>query len=351
MRIAQTISTILVSGLVAACGGGSTSSTTSTPTASGTPTAAAPGTSTPSTAAPATSTPTTGTSTTISGAAVKGPVINGTVTIRNAATGAVLATTTTNASGSYSASVPFTGDVVVEVNGGTYTDESTNATTTLGTPMKVVLAANGGSVTGVVTPLTTMAYTNAFSAGSAVTSSAFNTAATSLANRFQLTGVNLATTVPNVSVNTTDAYGRTLRAVSRYLQQNNTTLQALVAAPMTNAQLLTFSTSFSAAYNGINGTNITFKFDEGGVTLGGTGSGGGMGTCGVNVKGNVSASGFNVPISFDYCITGIAEGSCSAGNSALNQAVTGQGGVSGGVNLAYTYSATCAAGAIQIKLQ
>jgi hypothetical protein len=347
MRITQSmtrsVSAVLVSGIVAACGGGSSTSATST---------SAPTTSTPVTSSPGASTPgTASSSTTISGSAIKGPVANGTVTIRNAATGAVLATTTTNATGAYSVSVPYSGDVIVEVSGGTYTDEATNATTALSAPMKVVLAANGSNVTGVVTPLTTMAYTNAFATGGAVTSTAFNTAAASLANRFQLTGVNLATTVPNVSVNTTDAYGKTLRAVSKYLQQNNATLQSLVGSTMTNAQLLTFSTSFSAAYNSINDSNVTFKFDEGAVTIGGTGSGGGTGTCGVNVKGSVTASGFTVPINFDYCVTGIAEGSCSTGNSALNQAVAGQGGIAGGVNLAYTYSSACAANAIQVRLQ
>src|SRR5512137_68899 len=61
--------------------------------------------------------------TTISGAAVKGPVSGAIVTVKNAATGAVLGTTTTAVGGAYSLGVPFTGDVVVEVNGGSYTDE------------------------------------------------------------------------------------------------------------------------------------------------------------------------------------------------------------------------------------
>ena len=39
-------------------------------------------------------------------------------------------------------------DVVVEVNGGTYTDEATGASTPLATPLRVVLNANGGSVLG-----------------------------------------------------------------------------------------------------------------------------------------------------------------------------------------------------------
>lgn len=134
------------------------------------------------------------TTTTISGSAVKGPVSGATVTVRNAATGAVLGTTTTGAGGLYSIDISFTGDVLIEVSGGTYTDEATGLATPLSTPLRVVLNANGGAVTGIATPLTTMAYTYALGSGSSVSASAFNTAATTLANQFQLTGVNLATT-------------------------------------------------------------------------------------------------------------------------------------------------------------
>ena len=143
-----------------------------------------------------------GTSTTISGSAVKGPVNNATVTVKNAASGAVLGTTTTSSTGTYTLSVPFSGDVVVEVSDGTYIDEATNATTPLATPMRVVINANGGNVTGVVTPLTTLAYTYAFGTSGAPatpTATAFNAVAANLATQFQLTGVNLATTVPAVT--------------------------------------------------------------------------------------------------------------------------------------------------------
>ena len=107
-------------------------------------------------------TPATPVTTTISGSAVKGPVSGATVTVKNAATGAVLGTTTTGPGGAYTLDVQFTGDVIVEVSGGTYTDEATGASTALATPLRVVLNANGGNVTGIVTPLTTMAYTQAF---------------------------------------------------------------------------------------------------------------------------------------------------------------------------------------------
>ena len=81
-KIVVTTTAVALAALVAACGGGGSS----TPTPS----------------------------TTISGSAVKGPVSNATVTVKDAANGAVLGTTTTGAGGAYTVSIPFTGDVVVE---------------------------------------------------------------------------------------------------------------------------------------------------------------------------------------------------------------------------------------------
>jgi hypothetical protein len=317
--------------LMIACGGGSDGTTSSSTT---------------------TTPPTTTAGTTISGSAVKGPVANATVTVRNAATGAVIGTTTTNASGAYTINVSFTGDVIVEVSGGTYVDEATNATTSLSTPMKVVVTANGGNVTGVVTPLTTMAFTSAFgTAGSNVTASAFNTSAGRIANQFQLNGVNLATTLPSVS-GTVNSYGQALRGLSKYLQTQNATLQTVTNTTFTSTQLAAFATAYTSAYNAINpGSSVTFSFDGTAFNVSGTGAGGGTGTCGVNVTGSVSAQGITVPLNLNYCITGIAAGSCGSGNPTLSQAVSGQGGVAGAVNLTYTYAPTCAAGAITINLQ
>lgn len=333
MRIASYCTTIFTATLLAACGGGGGTSTTAT-----TPST------TPSTT-PAVAT------TTISGSAVKGPVMNANVTIRNALTNAVVATTTTGVTGAYSVAVPFTGDVIVEVGGGTYTDEATGASTALSTPLKAVLSANGGAVTGIVTPLTTMAYTSAFGTGATVTTSAFNTAATKLATQYQLNGVNLATTLPTVTVDA-NSYGKALRGISKYLQQQNVSLQTLLTTPMTAAQLSAFSGTYTTAYNSINpGSPVTFKFDDTGVTIGGTGAGGGTGTCGVNVVGTITTQGFTVPLNLDYCFTGIAGGSCDSGNSSLSQSLAGQGGVAAGVNLVYKYSTACAANAISIKLQ
>ena len=228
--------------------------------------------------------------TTISGSAVKGPVSGATVRVLDAATRSELGTTTTGTGGSYSLSVPFTGDVIVEVTGGTYTDEATGASTQLSAPLRVVLNANGGTVTGVVTPLTTMAYTYAFSAGKTVSASAYNTMATTLASQFQLGSTNLATTVPVVSGSLND-YGKVLAALSKYMQLNSVNLQSLVSTAYTTAQWTQFSGAFTSAYsNAISGSNITFSFDGTKFVIDGAGTGTGGGTGGTGGTGNLTVS-------------------------------------------------------------
>lgn len=319
-KIVVTMTAVALAALVAACGGG--------------------GSSTP---AP---------STTISGSAVKGPVSNATVTVKDAANGAVLGTTTTGAGGAYTLSIPFTGDVVVEVNGGSYLDEATRVSTVLATPMKVVLNANGGNVTGVVTPLTTIAYTYAFGTTGTPTNAAYKTAATNLATQFQLSGVDLATTVPVVTGSVND-YGRALAGLSTYLQQSGVTLQTLLTTALSNAQSAQFSTAYTSAYNTANpGHPITFTFNGNVLNVSGTGAGGGGGSCGVNINGTFTASGTTVPLNLDYCVTGIAASSCNAGNGSLSQALTSQQGVAGAANLVYTYTASCVANpVVTIHLQ
>ncbi len=289
-------------------------------------------------------------STTVAGAAVKGPVANATVTIKNASTGATLATGATSADGSYSISVPTgSGDVIIEITGGTYVDEATGVTTTLSTPMRNVVTANGGTVQGYVTPLTTLAYTYAFGTStSGVTASAYAAKANSLATQFQVPNLN---TLPVVS-GSINTYGQVLRGLSQYLSTNNVTLQSFTTTAYTTQQWTAFTSLYNAAYktSNPNGT-LTFNFNGSGLEIGGSGAGGGSGTCGVKVSGNVVTSGITVPLNFNYCVTGIAAGSCDAGNSSLSQSLAGQGGLVGGVSLTYTYSSTCAAGATTIALK
>lgn len=286
----------------------------------------------------------------VTGAAVKGPVNNATVTIKNATTGATLATGATSADGSYSLSVPATsGDVIIEITGGSYTDEATGAVTPLTSTLRNVVTANGGTVQGYVTPLTTLAYTYAFgNVTTGVTASAYGAKATSLATQFQVANLN---TLPVVT-GSTNTYGQVLRGLSQYLATNNVTLQTFTNSTYTTQQWAAFTSLYNAAYKTSNPTGtLTFAFTGDGLAIGGTGAGGGSGTCGVGVSGSVTAGGINVPLSLNFCVSGIAAGSCTSGNASLSQALSGQSGLAGAVNLNYTYSATCAAGATTITLQ
>lgn len=325
LKASFTLATVSAAIVLVGCGGGGGSSAVAPPAAAGT--------------------------TTISGSAVKGPVNGATVTVKKASDGTVLKTTTTGAGGSYSVDVDYTGDVVIEVSGGTYTDEATGVDTALATPLKSVLTANGGTVTGIVTPITTMAYTYAFGTGNAISASAFKNYTDNLASQFHLSAADLAST-PVVTGDAVNAYGRILAGLSKYMQFEGVTLPTLVNTTFTNAQWTSFSGTFSNAYKAANpGTDITYLFSNEGLTVGGTGAGGGSGTCGVHVAGTVNAGGFTVPLNLDYCITGIAGGSCAADNLSLSQAMSGQGGVAGAANLAYTYTPSCAAGAFNIALK
>ena len=290
-------------------------------------------------------------STTLSGSVVKGPVGSATVTAKKA-DGTACGSTTTNTAGAYTLSTTCTGDLIIEATGGTYLDEATNASKTLSSPMKVVITAAGGSVTGVVTPLTSMAYSIAFGTDSAASKTAFDTQMSKTAAQFGLPGVNLSTTLPIVTEGS-NAYGNALKAISQYLKDNNGTTLATFTAPTftTQSALDAFAASYNTAFRVINGVASSVTFNLNGFTITGTGAGGGSGTCGITAAGNVSAGGFTVPVSFSYCVTGILGGSCDASNTTLNQSVAGQGGLAGAVNLSYTYSAVCPAGAIQINLK
>lgn len=329
-----TLTAISAALVLVACGGGSD-------------TVVPPAATTPTTTTPTTPTPT---PTIIKGTAVKGPVTDATVTVKKASDGTVLATTKTGAGGAYTVNVDYMGDVVIEISGGKYTDEATQKITDLAAPLKAVLTTNGGTVDGIVTPVTTMAFTAAFpSASSAVTKAAFDTQVNSLASQFKLSAADLATTP--VVTGTTNAYGKVLAGLSTYLQYENKTLPQLVNSTFTTADWTAFSGTYANAYKAATGIDLQFSFTGNTATITGTGTGGGTGTCGVNVKGTISANGFSVPLNLDYCITGVAAGSCTAGNASLSQALSGQQGMAGAANLAYTYTAACVANpAMTIKL-
>lgn len=339
-----------------------TAPTTTTPVTTApvttTPVTAAPVTTTPVTTAPVTTTPvviapttpvTSGTVTSLTGSVVKGPVGNATVTAKKP-DGTACGTTATNAAGQYNFTTSCTGDVIIEITGGSYLDEATNANKALDTPLKSIISATGGTVNGVVTPLTTMAFSYAFTSNNAATKAAFDAQAAKIAAQFQLTGVNLGTDLPVVT-GVSNAYGKALIGVSQYLKDNpGQTLAAVTTATFKNsADFTNWGNLYTAAYNKVNGTNIKLTFDGTAFGITGTGAGGGSATCGISQKGSFSVTGLVVPFSFDYCVSGLV-GACDSGNQSLNQALSAAN-TSVGVNVTTVYGPTCVAGAISIVVK
>jgi hypothetical protein len=319
-------SALAAAGLLAACGGGSSTPTTS-----------------------------------VSGSVIKGPVNGAQVCAFKAVAagkGDQIKCVTTTSTGAYTMDIDYVGDVVIEASGGTYTDEATGATKTLSDPLQVVLNAQGSAATGVVTPLTSVAYSLSKAATGGVSSANFGTAATTVASQFQLSGVNIATAVPAVT-GTTNAYGQILKAVSQYVANGNT-----LASFITFTSPTTIQVAFNSAYATANGATISFNLGgttastgtgtgTGTGTVPGTGTGSGTGTgtgtgtaaasCGITVAGTgtVVASGFTVPFTLPatkVCVTGVPAASCTAGNAQLQSAAAGGATPSGNYTLSYTYT-------------
>lgn len=229
-------------------------------------------------------------STTIEGAAIKGPVNGGTVTVKTA-DGKACGTTTTKPDGTYSLSTECTGDLVIEVSGGTYTDEATSKPVTLN-QLKTIVAANGGTTKAVVTPLTYLGYITAVN-NSALNSAGHTKAMQALATQFKLSADELAAT-PNITDAAANAYGKVLRAFSQAVADKGGTfsLETLMGEMGDKAKFAGTSSAFAAAFNTINKPTspVTFSFDGNALTINtsGTGTGTGTGTNSLTIITNVS---------------------------------------------------------------
>lgn len=188
---------------------------------------------------------------TISGTAVKGPVNGGTVTayaITGGAMGSQLATATTDASGNFSMSIgTYTGPVMLQMSGGTYTDEGTGTTMTMisGDVMTAVMStvAAGATVSGIqLTPLTSMAQTMAAHMTGGMTDANIGTANTNVGKYFSVTDIlhtmPMDPLVSGSGSGSQDAinYGMCLAAMSEYAKSiGMTSSSAIVTAMMNDA--------------------------------------------------------------------------------------------------------------------
>jgi hypothetical protein len=221
-------------------------------------------------------TPTTGG--TMSGTAVKGPVANGTVTafaVTNGAKGAQLATAQTDAQGHFTMQVgTHSGPVLVEMHGGTYTDEATNATMTMGgsdVMACVVPSFAAGSSTNIeVTPLTSMAQTMAQGTAGGMTEANATAANGAMGSYFSVVDIlSTAPMDPLVAGSGTSAsqemknYGMTLAAMSQYAKTvGMTTSSGMVTAMMDDAS--------DGVMNGMMGSTAISMAGMGGMMGGNT---------------------------------------------------------------------------------
>ncbi len=206
---------------LAGCGGGEDGTVTPSPAP---PVAPAPPPA-PTPPAPTPPAPPPTASTTVGGAVVKGPVSGAQVcayTVLANARGAALGScTTSDSTGTYSLSVPAgSGPLWLEATGGSYTDEATAASATLpaGSALTAIVTANGGTVTSMLTPLTTLALNAAAaSAGSSGTldALAYSAAATQLLASFNLpAGLDIGGTLPSFGTGI-NSYGTALTVISQ----------------------------------------------------------------------------------------------------------------------------------------
>jgi hypothetical protein len=105
------------------------------------------------------------------------------------------------------------GPLWVEATGGTYTDEATASATSLpaGSALRAIVTANGGSVTTMLTPLTTLALNAAAASvgnGGTLDSAAFSAAAAALISSFKLPAdLNISSTLPTFGAGINSADG------------------------------------------------------------------------------------------------------------------------------------------------
>lgn len=193
----------------------------------------------------------------ISGTATKGPVSSATVTaypISNGQTGAQIGTAQTDPNGNFTMTTgSYTGPVMLQVRGGSYTDEATGTTGTTNMPMApgdVMTAvmqtiAAGAAISGIqVTPVTAMAQTMAQHMTGGMTDTNIAAANTAMGNYFLVTTGILTTQPMNPLVSSSgtgaspDAqnYGMALAAISQSaLTKRMSSSSSMVTALMNDA--------------------------------------------------------------------------------------------------------------------
>jgi hypothetical protein len=186
----------------------------------------------------------------ISGVATKGPINNGIVTaygINAGQLGTPLATANTDSVGNFSMNIgSYTGPVMLQVSGGSYTDEATGVSMPLaaGDVMTAIMptVAAGASSSGIqVTPVTAMAQAMAQHMAGGMTDANIAAANSAIGSNFSVSDIlHVAPMNPLVSGSGTGAsqdaqnYGMTLAAMSQYAQDRGMSSSSAIVTAMMN---------------------------------------------------------------------------------------------------------------------
>jgi hypothetical protein len=219
---------------------------------------------------------------TLSGNVVKGPVSGATVkafAVTGGMMGSQLSSAITDANGAFAMSMGnYAGPVMLQMSGGTYTDEATGTLMAMGTGdmMTAVMptVAAGSAVTGVeVTPLTAMAQAMALHMAGGLTDANIAAANAAVGNYFMVGDILHTQPInPVVSGSATGAsqammnYGMTLAAMSQYAKGTGMTASSGFVTAMMN----------DAADGVIDGMAAGVPVAMGGGMIGGGMIGGGM---------------------------------------------------------------------------
>lgn len=177
----------------------------------------------------------------VSGAAVKGYVGSAKVDIyqynENGEKGILLASTTTDSKGNYSALVNYRGPVEVVVSNGTYTDEASGSTVNLQEKeLRAILMVKNEQGKAAVTALTTIAAAYVDAHASAGIETAIHNANLEITQVFGLSGVNLTSDIPadlsfssNTATQAQIKYGAVQAGLSQYINENNLSADVLLS--------------------------------------------------------------------------------------------------------------------------
>lgn len=196
--------------------------------------------------------------TVVSGVAAKGPIRTGTVKVFAIVNGiedrsAPLGQGQTDGNGNYSVDVDsYTGPILVEVSGGSYTDEVSGATVTLNAPLRAIIsAAATGSQTVAITPLTELAYKKALGGG-LLTAASIDDANATIAAFFKLTDIIRST--PGSADDNQKKYAFVLGSFAQLANDNKNAGESLDDA---QARLITQMGDEIRASGGISTSTLT----------------------------------------------------------------------------------------------